>query len=113
MTIDEIIRLAAEAEYSTLTETIDAFCSGKQISFPAFSEQFARHVATKYQQKSMSWLDADAAMEHTWLSDFAFQVFLAFDTAEYHPQTPHLTPDEISRPLIDALLPNPYVGSQA
>ena len=116
--IDELIRYAVQAEYSALTPSVDAFCRVQQISFTAFSEQFARRVALSYQQRTMPWLDADTAMnnlhaqamlraEHTRLSDFAFAVYLAFDAAEYHPKMPHLSSDEISRPLIDTLLTRP------
>jgi uncharacterized protein YggL (DUF469 family) len=42
--------------------------------------------------------------------DFAFGVFLAFDAGEYHPKTPNLTPDEVTRPLIDELIAKNHVA---
>jgi hypothetical protein len=36
--------------------------------------------------------------------EYAFGVFLAFDAGEYHPKTKDLTPDEVTRPLIKALI---------
>jgi len=38
------------------------------------------------------------------LPDYAFSVFLAFDAGEYHPDTPHLTSDEVTRRLIEKLI---------
>lgn len=35
--------------------------------------------------------------------EFAYGVYLAFDAGEYHPQAPLLSPDAVTRPLIEEL----------
>ena len=115
MTLDDLTRQAADA---TLTmASVDAFCQREHLDFVQFSARFARLVAASYHQGSLGWSAADAAMNHfhgvatghayhtgEWLSDFADSVYLAFDAGEYHPLTPHLSADEVTRPLVESLL---------
>lgn len=117
MTIDELVRQLARSNLSASTELVDTFCRQEHLQFTEFSDQFARHVATGYHQGQIAWLNADSVMNRLdglaagyacngrgWLSDFAHSVYLAFDAGEYHPLTPHLGADEVTRPLIADLL---------
>ncbi len=117
MALNELIRSAFQNDFLVLKESVKDFCQQEQVNFPAFSEQFARLVATNYHEGRFDWSDADTAMNnlhgvaaghayHTgeWLSDFADAVYLAFDAGEYHPATPHLSADEVTRPLVESLL---------
>jgi len=116
MNLDELMKRAAEDALSSAE--VDAVCEEEQINFTEFSERLARHVATAYHERRLEWIAGDTAMNrlhgfasiragHEWLSDFAFSAFLAFDAGEYHPQTPNLSADDVTRQLIGALLDAP------
>jgi hypothetical protein len=108
MTIDDIILKTTKARLSQAD--VEACCQQEQISPKAFCDEFARRVAIGYSNQSFSFADATSAMNGLWFGfrfqvpKFAESVFRCFDAGECHPQTPHLSSDEVSRPLVESLL---------
>jgi hypothetical protein len=111
MTIDDISQKSFDGQ--EIKTEAEAFCRREQIAPAVFLDQFARHIVTGYLDGRFTWLSCDTAMNilmglmstvYLEFPDFAYGVFLAFDAAEYHPETPALTPDQVTRPLIDGLL---------
>ena len=91
---------------------IEAFCQREQITATAFLEKFVRQIVTGYVEGRFTWLSCDTAMnglsglmtQYKIFPDYPWGVFLAFDAGENHPNTTDLTPDEVTRPLIDKLI---------
>jgi hypothetical protein len=108
MTIDDIILKTTKARLSQVD--VEACCQQEQISPEAFCDEFARRVAAGYSSQSFSFADAASAMNGLWFGfqfqgpKFAESVFRCFDAGECHPKTPHLSSDEVSRPLVERLL---------
>jgi hypothetical protein len=77
-------------------------------------ESFTRHIVEGYISRRFSWEDCDTAVNRLnpfvlthskeRIPDYSWEVFLAFDAGEYHPNTPDLTPDEVTRPIIDDIV---------
>ena len=79
------------------------------------TEQFCDRVAVLitrgYLAGKTSWTAADAAINHLYpimlecpeIPAYAWDVYEAFDAAEYHPDQPDLSQDEITKPLLLAL----------
>jgi hypothetical protein len=108
MSIDNIILKTTKTRLSQAD--VEACCQHEQISSEAFCYEFARRVAIGYISQRFSFADAATAMNGLWFG-FNFQVpkftesvFMCFDAGECHPKTPHLTSDEVSRPLVESLL---------
>ena len=81
--------------------------------YPADSvcDAIAQSVVRKYLAGELTWLNADAAMNHLYplmlecpvLPKYSWKVYEAFDAAEYHPSEPHLSEDAITRALLEKL----------
>jgi hypothetical protein len=118
MTLNAIARKAFNHKFD-LAE-VEAFCQGEGITPTDFMDKFARYVAEGYVTGRFSWLSCDAAMNclHVFMVTrsgkqtlgFPWETFLAFDAGEYHPKTPTLTPDEVTRPFIDELIAKYHVA---
>ena len=108
MTIDDIILMTTKARLNRAD--VEACCQQQQISSEAFCDEFARLVATGYTTQRFTFAEADSAM-NALLFGFQFQVpkfaesvFMCFDAGQCHPNTPHLSSDEVARPLVESLL---------
>jgi hypothetical protein len=83
-----------------------------------FLERFTRYIVEGYVSGRLTWLSCDTAMnnlsglmaQYFLMPDYPWGVFLAFDAGEHHPKTPNLTPDEVTRPLIDKLIAKYHVA---
>jgi hypothetical protein len=114
MTIDDIVQKSFTGLVSEeIKADIEAFRQQERMTPSDFLDRFARHVVSGYLDGRFSWLQCDTAMNvltglmsslYQEFPDLAFGVFLAFDAGEYHPNAPTLTPDEVTRPLIDELI---------
>ena len=90
----------------------EACCLKEKITTREFLERFARYIVDGYVAGRFNWDSCDSAMnnlsalmaEYLLMPDYAWKVFLAFDAGEYHPNTPNLSPDEVTRPLIDKII---------
>jgi len=108
MSIDDIILKTTKTRLSRAD--VAACCQQEQISPEVFCDEFARRVAVGYTSQRFSFADAATAMNGLWFGlnfqvpKFAESVFGCFDAGEYHPKTPHLSEDEIARPLIESSL---------
>ena len=110
MTIEEIAGKAFHQE--NVEPDVETFCRDKNITSSVFFDMFARYIATGYLAGRFTWDSSDAAMNvisglmvvSPELPDFAWALFIAFDDGEYHPRTEHLTSDEVTRPVVKALM---------
>ena len=112
--LDSLIDLASSrASGNPLLEApIDEFCSRWSVSLEEFCDSFAHRVATRFVDEDVSFESADAAINRlngyclhalgTTPPQFAWQVFLAFDSGEFvHegdapddiPQVKHTLPE--------------------
>ncbi|MEQ1639099.1 MAG: hypothetical protein ABL903_20760 [Methylococcales bacterium] len=90
----------------------DAFCFQEGITIESYLDVFTKHVVKGYLDGRFSWNHCDCAMMglSVWVTDlfnfdsFAWEIYMAFDAGEFHPQMPELTSDEVTRPLIHQLL---------
>ena|SRR5690348_13674520 len=81
----------------------------------AFCNRVAQVVSAAYLQGQVSWVAADAVINHLYpfmlecpaVPSYAWGVYEAFDAAEYHPDTPELSEDAVTRSALVA-----QVGSQ-
>jgi hypothetical protein len=115
MTIEDIVQKAFDRPPDCPQvgkADVEAFCQREQITTTEFLERFARYIVEGYVAGRFTWLSCDTAMnglsglmsQYVLMPDYPWGVFLAFDAGEYHPKTPNLTPDEVTRPLIDELV---------
>lgn len=117
MTIEDIAQRAFDAPLVNKAD-VEAFCQQEQIETAVFLERFARFIVEGYVAGRFTWLSCDTAMNglsglmshYVLMPDYPWGVFLAFDAGEYHPKTPTLTPDEVTRPLIDELIAKYHVA---
>ena len=73
-----------------------------------YCDQVAQLIASSYLEGKTSWLAADAAINHLYpvmlacpsLPEFAWAIYEAFDAAEYHPDSPNLSEDEVTRSIL-------------
>jgi hypothetical protein len=73
-----------------------------------YCDQVAQLIVSAYLEGKISWLVADAAINHLYpvmlecpsLPEFAWSIYEAFDAAEYHPDSPHLSEDEVTRSIL-------------
>jgi hypothetical protein len=112
MTIDEIVQQSfTEPRCDRIAA--EAFCIQENIAIENYFEMFTEHVVKGYLDGRFSWTDCDTAMMglSTCMTNssfnpdcFAWDVYVAFDCGEFHPKTPELTSDEVTRPLIHQIL---------
>lgn len=71
----------------------------------AFCNRIAELVARAYLQGETSWLAADAVINHLYplmlecpsTPEYAWTVYEAFDAGEYHPDTPELADEAVTK----------------
>ena len=91
---------------------VEVFCQQEQITTSVFRKKFARYIVQGYVSGRFNWLSCDTAVNSlsavmAWyglMPEFPWGVFLAFDAGECHPDTPTLTPDQVTRPMIDKFI---------
>jgi hypothetical protein len=118
MTLDAITQKAFENQFDKAE--VEAFCQQEHIAPTDFMDRFARYIVEGYIAGRFTWLACDTAMNCLSgfmmqarlprLPDYPWEAFLAFDAGEYHPKTPDLTPDEVTRPFIDELIAKYHVA---
>ncbi len=76
------------------------------------SQEYCDHVALLiargYLEGQISWLAADAAINHLYpvmlecpvVPECAWGIYDAFDAGEYHPDSPTLSDDEVTKPIL-------------
>jgi hypothetical protein len=82
-----------------------------------YCNQVAHLIARAYMEHKTSWLAADAAINHLYslilecpsLPEYALAIYEAFDAGEYHPDSPNLSEDDVTR----AILLTPLSGQLA
>ncbi len=70
-----------------------------------FCNRDAQMVTDAYLKGFVSWLAADAVVNHLYpfilecaaVPEYAWGVYEAFDAGEYHPDTPQLTDDAVTK----------------
>jgi len=121
MTIEDIAQKAIDSppgHISVTKDDVNAYCEQKQISTSLFLEKFARYIVEGYVTGRFTWHSCDTAMnnlsglmaQYALMPDYPWGVFLAFDAGEHHPNTPNLTADEVTRPLIDEIIAKHHVA---
>jgi hypothetical protein len=87
---------------------IDASFLGRFEATQEYCDQAALLIARRYLEGHTSWLAADAAINHLYpvmlecpaIPEFAWGVYEAFDAGEYHPDSPTLSDDEVTKPIL-------------
>jgi len=93
MELDDLIAIAASNRPLSLAD-VEAVARQMGLPLPGLMDEFARVVATRYLQGGYSYGFSDMAMNQLFsfaypgsdlgLTDFAWQVFEAFDEGEYN-----------------------------
>lgn len=119
MILDAIAQKALENQFDKAE--IEAFCQQENIAATDFMERFARYIVEGYLAGRYTWITCDTAMNClsgmmfqegilSPIPEYPWRAFLAFDAGEYHPETPDLIPDEVTRPLINDLIEKFHVA---
>lgn len=90
-------------EAGLYASVLEPFAASQQ-----YCDQVALLIARGYLDGQVSWLAADAAINqlHPVMLDCpsvpkcAWGIYEAFDAGEYHPDTPTLSDDEVTRPIL-------------
>jgi hypothetical protein len=80
-----------------------------------YCDRVAQLIACAYLERKTSWLAADGAINHLYpimlecptMPEYAWAIYEAFDAAEYHPDSPGLSEDDVTRPILLA-----HIGGQ-
>ena len=95
-------------ELSLLEAGLDASVLGCFEASQEYCDQAALLIARGYLEGHTSWLAANAAINHLHpvmlecpaVPVFAWGISEAFDAGEYHPESPTLSDDEVTKPML-------------
>jgi hypothetical protein len=87
---------------------LDASVLGHFEASQEYCDQAALLIARGYLEDHTSWLAADAAINHLYpvmlecpaVPEFAWGIYEAFDAGEHHPDSPTLSDDEVTKPML-------------
>lgn len=87
---------------------LDPGCFEHVESVETLCRTVAELVVHGYLSGKLSWADADSVINYLFpamlecqrIPDYPWSVYEAFDAGEYHPVTPELSEDEVTRPLL-------------
>lgn len=117
MTDDDVIAAATTGRLDA--DAVYAFCRSRAVTFPDFSNALSLRIARRFDQSSMSYDDADAAMNAIWQTmihyvtrqepdakiwEPTYSIYCAFDAGEYDHGDGKDPVEQFTKPAVKAIL---------